>query len=163
MSTYTTFSGVLIRHAQNDWRWIDGTPEPRVRDSSPSEYYNFRIRSGKWVEVLLRDCHRERDILGWVLAGVESGQYQQSDSGDHRGPLLIDDDGARHMMIEPGEDPLRGNEPIVRRRAIPRVALVPVDDWDKWAADHPYGAQWDMANEQSIIERAKQYQEQARQ
>jgi len=33
--THTVFSDKLRRHGRNDWRWPDGTPEPRVRDMSP--------------------------------------------------------------------------------------------------------------------------------
>lgn len=159
MAKITTLGGTLIRHAKNDWRWNDGTPEPRATDLSPSRMYNFRCRTygsgGTYVEVLLSACHRERDVLGWVLAGVEAGKYPQEWSGDHTGPLMMTDDGPTRMHIEPGEDPLLGNEPIIRKRAIPRVALVPVAEWDQWAAEHPYGVQWDTAHEADILGTAR--------
>lgn len=155
----TTLGGTLIRHEKDDWRWVSGVAEPRVTDLSPSSVYNFRCRtfgSGTtYVEVLLRDCHRERDVLGWVLDGIEAGKYRQEWSGDHTGPLMITEDGPTRMHIEPGEDPLKGNEPIIRKRAIPRVALVPVNEWDAWAADNPYGCQWDKVHEDDILAEAR--------
>ena len=48
---------------------------------------------GTYVEVPLGAAHRQSDVLGWVLAGVESGAYRQSVSGDHTGPLVITDEG----------------------------------------------------------------------
>ena len=155
----SVFSGTLQRHGPNDWRWSDGTLEPRVSDLSASTVYNFRCRTGgdgvTFVEVLLSAAHRERDVLGWVLEGAERGQYRQAKSGDHTGPRIMTDEGMQRMRIEPGEDPLHGNEPIVHKRAIPAVALVPVDEWDAWAAEHPYGATWDKADEAEVFARAR--------
>ena len=96
-------------------RWHGGAP---ATDCNPSEHYNFRCRQaggGKVdVEVLLATAHRERDILGWVLARVESGMYQQAISGDHTGPYMLTDEGLTRMRpVEPDEDPLCGNEPII--------------------------------------------------
>ena len=140
----TCLGGTLIRQGRNQWEWSDGTPEPRATDWDPSKHYNFRCRStggGKVaVEVLLATAHLERDMLGWVLARVESGMYPQVRSGDHTGPYMLTDEGITRMRIEPDEDPLCGNEPIVHKRAIPLVALVPWEDWEAWALDHPCGA-----------------------
>jgi hypothetical protein len=158
----SVFGGTLVRVAPDQWVWSDGTPEPRVRDLSPSAHYNFRCRQRyegstctTYVEVLLSVAHRERDVLGWVLAGVEQGRYEQGWSGDHMGPLMITEEGLARMRVEPGEDPLLGHEPILHRRAIPRVALVPVAEWDAWAAEHPYGATWLAADEPAIFARAR--------
>lgn len=111
------------------------------------------------MEIPLSAAHRERDVLGWVIEGVEQGRYTQSLSGDHTGPLrLTEEDGevvVSRMRIEPGEDPLHGNEPVVHKRAIPRVALVPIAEWDAWAKDHPYGAWWDTADEAEIFAKAE--------
>lgn len=153
----TTLGGTLARRDRNEWQWSDGTPEPRVQDLSPSQHYNFRCcnRGGKThVEVLLSAAHREKDVLGWVLDGIATGKYRQNTSGDHTGPLMLTDDGAERIHIDPGEDPLLGNEPIVRKRSIPRVALVPVEEWDLWAALHPYGASWSKDDEQEIFAKA---------
>ena len=156
--TTTIFGGTLIRHDKNDWRWSDGTPEPRVTDLSPSAHYNFRCRTysgATYVEVLLSVAHSERDVLGWVLDGVEAGTCTQDVSGDHSGPIRITDDGVERMRIEPGEDPLLGNEPIIHRRAIPRVALVPIAKWDSWAKAHPYGATWDVDAQDDLLRIAR--------
>ena len=157
---HTVFSGGLTRHGHNDWRWSDGSPEPRVTDLSASQVYNFRCRtygSGEtYIEVLLSAAHKERDVLGWVLDGVAAGSYGQDNSLDHTGPLVIGDQGISRMRVEPGEDPLLGNEPIVSMRAIPRVALVPASEWDVWAAENPYGATWSQNDEAAIFDKARQ-------
>ena len=98
---------------------------------------------------------RNGDDLGWVLDGTESGKYRQGYSGDHTGPMMITDEGIGRMRIEPGEDPLLGSEPIIRRQAIPRVALVPIAEWDQWADEHPYGATWDMPDQDGILAKAR--------
>jgi hypothetical protein len=154
----TTLNGTLRRVGPNQWQWSDGTAEPRVTDLSSSSVYNFRCRTyanATYVEILLSVAHKERDVLGWILDGVAVGKYRQDMSGDHTGPLMLTDDGPTRMRIEPGEDPLRGNEPIVHKRAIPRVALVPIAEWDAWAAENPYGASWDKGVEADIFAKAR--------
>ena len=159
MTRRSVLGGTLIATGANTWEWIDGTPEPRVTDLSPSQHYNFRclaVGSGEtYVEVLLSAAHKERDMLGWVLTGVESGIYLQTPSGDHLGPRVVTDTGMERMRIEPGEDPLHGNEPIIHKRSVPRVALVPISDWDTWSADHPYGATWDSQHQDDIFAKAR--------
>lgn len=159
----SVLGGRLIRCATDTWQWKDGTPEPRVRDLQPGDQWNFRCRSHAkttYVEVLLGECHRHKESLGWVLAGVEAGKYRQDNSGDHTGPIraTLDDEGELHfdrMRIEPGEDPLHGNEPILHSRAIPKVALVPIEDWEQWCLANPLGATWDKTDEAKIFEQAR--------
>lgn len=159
----SVLGGRLIRTGRNAWQWSDGEPEPRVRDLRAGDDWNFRCRnyaSTTYVEVLLSECHRHKETLGWVLAGVESGRYQQDTSGDHTGPMriTIDDDGelqVDRMRIDPGEDPLLGNEPILHTRAIPKVALVPVAEWDDWSNNTPSGASWDREHEDAILAKAR--------
>jgi len=151
----SVFGGTLIRATDGAWVWSDGTPEPRVTGLSASHHYNFRCRNSggtTMVEVLLSIAHREKDTLGWVLDGVENGRYPQAASGDHTGPLVMtDDEPSSRMRIDPGEDPLLGSEPIFHERAIPRVALVPIDEWQAWASVAPYGATWDRHEEADIL------------
>lgn len=157
MGILTVFGGLLARTPDGQWTWSDGRPEPRVTDLSWSVVANFRCVTtggGTYVEVLLSAARREPD-LRWVLDGLEAGRYRQDLSGDHTGPLRLTDEGLSRMRIEPGEDPLAGNEPIVHKRAIPRVALVPVAEWDEWAAGCPYGATWDVADEAGLFARAE--------
>jgi len=158
MRPQSVFGGALVRHGKDDWRWSDGTLEPRVSDLSSSSVYNFRCRQchgSTHVEVLLSAAHREKDVLGWVLDGVADGKYRQDWSGDHTGPLMMTEAGPTRMHIEPGEDPLLGSEPIRHKRAIPLVALVPVAEWDAWADQQPYGATWVTAIEAEIFSKAK--------
>jgi hypothetical protein len=152
----TALGGTLCRIGPDDWHWSDGTPEPRVFDLSPSVRYNFCVRDGAFVEVFLSTAHSERALLGWVLEGVESGEYPQAESTDHTGPLMMTDEGPTRMRVEPGEDPLLGNEPIIHKRAIPRVALVPIAVWDQWAAEHPHGATWSKDDARHIFAKARQ-------
>lgn len=156
MSTLTVFGGVLAR-TPHGWIWSDGTPEPRVSDLSWSAVGNFRCRSSggtTYVEVPLSVCHREPD-LRWVLDAVSAGEYRQDLSGDHVGPRVLTEEGLSRMHVAPGEDPMLGHEPIVRKRAIPRVALVPWSVWERWATEHPYGATWAQADEESLFARAE--------
>lgn len=151
------FNGTLVRQSRNQWQWSDGTPEPRVTDLSPDEW-NFRCRSfgrgGTLVEVL-KGVAIESESLAWVITGYRSGKYQGGTSGDHTGPLMIDDEGIRRMHIQPGEDPLHGNEPLPESRGpIPAVILVPVTEWDAWVRDNPAGASWDVKNETVILDKA---------
>lgn len=156
---HSCLGGALVRRGRNEWVWSDGTTATQVSDLSASKVYNFRCRTDgaghTYVEVLLSAAHKEHDVLGWVLARLESGMYRSDLSGDHTGPLMITDAGQSRMRIEPGEDPLLGNEPILHKRAIPKIALVPVEDWDAWAADCPYGASWDRADEDTIFAKAR--------
>lgn len=78
----SVFSGTLCRVAPDTWMWCDGEPEPSVADLSPSSHYNFRCRGGDQVEVPLRACAREPDVLGWVVDGYEAGRYRVAQSGD---------------------------------------------------------------------------------
>jgi hypothetical protein len=147
----------LVRQEDGSWCWSDGQPEPRVRDLSPDEW-NFRCRSGNgqcYVEVL-RGVAQESEALAWVIAGARAGKYRSGKSGDHTGPVIIDDNGvARRMHIQPGENPLLGHEPLPESPGpIPAVILVPVAEWDEWVRTHPAGAEWDVAHETSILDRA---------
>lgn len=142
----TTLGGTLRRIERDRWEWSDGTPEPRVQDLSGSSHYNFRVQGG-FVEVPAR-LAMEEDALIWVLTGHAEGRFQRALSGDHRGPLVIDTDGAGRAHIHPGTgEPLPGN--------IPRVILVPRAEWDAWSASKPLGATWDKADEPQILAKAR--------
>jgi hypothetical protein len=152
----TCLNGTLIRQTDGSWKWSNGNPEPRIRDLSPDEW-NFRCctRGGKTFVEVLRGVAQESEILGWVIGGAKSGKYESGKSGDHTGPLTIDDYGVHRMHIQNGEDPLLGNEPLPESRGpIPSVILVPVEDWDAWVKANPAGASWDLANETEILDLA---------
>lgn len=154
----TCLGGTLVRVAPNQYQWSDGSPEPRCADLTLSAYYNFRCRAygdgTTYVEVPLSVAYRE-PLLCWVIEGVKSGKYRQSHSGDHTGPRVIKGGSFSRMRIEPGEDPLHGNEPIVHKRATPRVALVPAQEWDERSAQCPCGVIWDRSEQDEIFARAR--------
>lgn len=155
--TLTCLDGTLVRQDDGSWRWSDGQPEPRIRDLSPDEW-NFRCRTyggGQCFVEVLRGVAQESELLAWVIAGARAGKYGSGKSGDHTGPLVIDERGARRMHIQPGEDPLHGNEPLPESCGpIPAVILVPIAEWDAWVKANPAGASWDVADETSILDRA---------
>jgi len=126
---------------------------------SPDEW-NFRCRtygSGRTFVEVLAGHAREYDALTWVLDGARAGRYGSGRSGDHTGPAVIQEDGTLgRMHIPPGTDPLRGHEPITAPGPIPSVILVPIEDWDEWARENPAGAEWDAADEDAILERARE-------
>lgn len=158
--TITTLGGTLVRHGRDEWRWSDGVTERRVRDLSPSREWNFRCRTygggGTYVEVP-RGLATETPTLAWVLERAREGRYQAGLSGDHTGPLVIDDEGLHRAHIAPGEDPLHGHEPMPEQPGpIPQIVLVPVAEWDEWAADHPVGAEWDIEDQDAILARARE-------
>lgn len=152
----TALSGTLQRHGRDDWRWRDGTPEPRVEDLSPDEW-NFRCRTTgerTYAEVL-RGIAQETEALTWVIDRWRAGIYRAGQSGDHTGPLIEEDSGLRRMHIQPGQDPLTGHEPLPESPGpIPAVILVPIEDWDEWVRANPAGAQWLVADEPEILRRA---------
>jgi len=149
-----TLDGTLLRQIDGTWAWSDGTPEPRVRDMHAGDTYNYRCRTygsgGTYVEVPLAAARREPDLT-WVWTGVTAGRYGQSCSGDHTGPLQITEESVSRMRIEPGEDPLLGQEPIDHKRAIPGVALVPIAEWDAWSRQTIVGVWWDQSHEAEIL------------
>lgn len=157
----STLAGTLQRHDDGSWRWSDDTPEPRVHDLSRNGTYNFRVRSyggpgQRYIEVLRQQAENEPD-LQWVLAAHAVGSYRLDQSGGHMGPLVIDEDGPRRMAIRPGEDPIE-DETVPDRKGIPipRVILVPMEDWDRWVRTAPpLGAEWDREHEADILSRAR--------
>lgn len=154
---FACFSGTLIRQSRNQWQWIDGTPESRVTDLSPGEW-NFRCRTygdGVTLVEVMKGAALESEALAWVLTGYRAGKYTGGKCGDHTGPLVIDDAGARRIHIQPGEDPLLGNEPLPESRGpIPAVILVPINEWDAWVHDNPAGATWLTEHETAILDKA---------
>lgn len=152
----SVFSGTLQRVGPNQWQWSDGTPEPRARDLSPDEW-NFRCRTdgGKTFVEVMKGAAMESRALKWVIDGWRAGKYRAGASGDHTGPWIIDDEGLRKSHIQPGEDPLLGNEPLPESPGpIPQVILVPVEEWDAWVKANPAGASWDTRDEEAILDKA---------
>ena len=160
----TTLDGTLARLPGGVWTWRDGTPEPRVHDLSHGAQLNLRCRttgsSRCYVEVP-RGLAREEEDMAWIVDAAREGRYAGGQSGDHTGPRVLvalshrADGSIGRAHIRPGEDPLLGAEPLPEIRGpIPSVILVPVEDWDAWDAEHPYGCEWDAADERDILQRA---------
>lgn len=152
-------AGTLVRHGRDDWRWSDGTPEPRVEDLSPDEW-NLRCRTyggGETYVEVPRGLAQETASLRWVLAGARDGRYGSGRSGDHTGPLTVDHGGLRRMHVRPGSDPLLGHPADADDELpgpIPTVVLVSITEWDAWVREHPAGAVWDRIHEPDILARA---------
>jgi hypothetical protein len=108
----TALSGTLIRWRKNLWAWSDHSPAPDVQDLSAAEFYNFRIRNRRWIEVLVR-LAQEKEALRWVTLGG----YKISLSGYHYGPIVVHEDGHMTRASHNG-------------KVIPEVYLVPVSDWE---------------------------------
>jgi|HubBroStandDraft_6_1064221.scaffolds.fasta_scaffold513922_2 hypothetical protein len=131
----TALSGTLIRWRKNIWAWSDHSPAPEVRDLSTTEYYNFRIRNRRWIEVLVR-LAREKEALHWVTRGG----YEISLSGYHYGPIVVHEDGRMTRASQNG-------------KVIPEVYLVPVADW--LAHDRCLAAQWPATEHNAIVAKAR--------
>jgi len=141
--------GSHIRRLTNDrhsaWAWSDGTPAPQVSDLSASQHFNFRCSSGH-VEVPIATAYHEPE-LRWVWSGQCAGIYRESLSGDHTGP--------KQFVLDPEGIKVKATRADGGKRAIPRVALVPIDVWDRWAAQNPIGATWPTEAEEDIMSKAR--------
>lgn len=154
----TTLDGTLSRRPDGTWCWSDGASEPRVTDLSPDRWsWRCRLYAGSSYVEVLAGVARETPELDWVLEGARAGRYRSGINGDHAGPrIVLDAEGeSRPMHIRPGEDPLRGHEPMPEAPGpIPSVVLVPWPDWQAWCREHPAGAEWSHADEPAILDRA---------
>jgi len=72
----TVLGTTLIRQGPNQWEWCDGTPEPRVRDLTPSMHYHFprrRVCGVPCVEIpfiqVIDDPHLRRLLDGPHMSG----------------------------------------------------------------------------------------------
>jgi hypothetical protein len=131
----TALSGTLIRWRKNIWAWSDHCPAPDVQDLSATDYYHFRIRNRRWIEVLVR-LAREKEALQWVT----QGGYEISLSGYHYGPIVVHEDGRMTRASQNG-------------KVIPEVYLVPVADWA--SHDQCLAAQRPAAEHNAIVAKAR--------
>ena len=144
----TVLNGALIRWGPDLWAWKTGEREPRVKDLKPSFYYNFRIRTygsseysakpNQYIEVPIKLAQTEPE-LSWVNG------YPIGDSGDDTGDKLRTLSGQMvHKSAREGG------------KAIRKVYLVPLEEWDDWNAKTSIGAHWDKADEEAILQKANQ-------
>lgn len=155
----TALGGTLVRKSDG-WYWRDGQRATDVEDLTAGQFYNFRISRGKFVEVPISIAQRDGE-LEWVWNGYRDQKYREDLSGDHRGERVFQIDNWYGEGDIPGisapEVSVRGVG-FVRadgsRRAIARVALVPIEEWDACFAEKPLGITWDRDNEPSIFAKA---------
>jgi hypothetical protein len=84
MAEMTAFGETLIRWAKNTWAWSDNSPALNVRDMTASEYYNFRVRAGRSID--LRPFRVDQLRVGLLHLQVRSGD-QRPVPGRARGRL----------------------------------------------------------------------------
>lgn len=130
----TCLGGTLRRVDQNQWEWIDGTPEPRVRDLLRNDLApNFRVIGGRNGDVEIprnwRDYVDDPAIemaIEWLIK-------------EHGRPADIFGEGIAEALDE--------------HRVFVRGYRVPVKAWDE-VMKVPTGAQWDIEHEEDILQRA---------
>jgi hypothetical protein len=131
----TALSRTLICWRKNVRAWSDHSPVSDLQDLSASEYYNFRIRNRRWIEVLAR-LAREKETLRWVTRGG----YEIALSGYHYGPIVVHEDGCMTRASHNGE-------------VIPEVYLVPIADWD--AHNQCLAGQWPTKEHNATVAKAR--------
>jgi hypothetical protein len=117
--------GLLVRQPDG-WRWRDGSPEPRVRDLTAAQAFEFpRVRSldpsndtlTAYVSITREALDEDADLLADVIAFA--------------GPRAITVGGARGTVE------------------------VPEEVWDAWASDRVIGLGWEPSDEAAILARAE--------
>ena len=157
----TTLGGTLTRRLNGSWVWTaSGEIEPRVKDLYQRDAWpNYRVRGNSHVEVLSADvqgrckhlppgCRNAAELateLTWVPAVADGTAL----SGDHMGMSVIHGDG---RMTRGYADPATGE--TTGAKVIPEVYLVPVEEWDRRAL-RVSGAQWDMADQEALLAKAR--------
>jgi hypothetical protein len=121
----SAIGGLLVRQADG-WRWRDGSPEPRVRDLTAAQAFEFpRVRSidpatgavTPYVSITREALDEDADLLGDVIAFA----------------------GSRALHV-----------------GGPRGTVeVPEEIWDAWASDRVIGLGWNPSDEADILARAE--------
>jgi hypothetical protein len=143
------FGGRLNRWPSNNWTWLDGEKETRVRLFTFADRYPDLCGDHEYVEVPEPMVKAWPLDLGWI---AEAG-YRLSPGTD-----LDSSDREQLAGIEEGQSqsPWMRN-PYLRRFApleeLPPVYFVPIDDWDKLAAE-VIGITWNSGDEAGILEKA---------
>ena len=103
--------GGTLQRYQTGWRWKDGTDEPRVKEVTLDEFFNFTMRDGCFVEVPVFKAEMH-PALSWA----KTGGYALAQSTD---PACV------HEFLT--LFPQRRKEQIA-------AFLVPLSDWKKQAS-----------------------------
>lgn len=121
----SAMGGLLVRRADG-WHWRDGSPEPRVRDLTAAQAFEFpRVRSidptsellTSYVAISREALDEDPDLLADVIAFA--GLRAITAAGD------------------------RG------------AVEVPEEIWDAWASDRVIGLGWEPSDEAAILARAE--------
>ncbi len=121
----SAMGGLLVRQADG-WRWRDGSLEPRVRDLTAAQAFEFpRVRSvdptsgtiTAYVSISRAALDEDADLLADVIAFA--------------GPRAIAVGGPRGTVE------------------------VPEEVWDVWASDRVIGLGWEPSDEAAILARAE--------
>jgi hypothetical protein len=117
--------GLLVRQSDG-WRWRDGNPEPRIRDLTAAQAFEFaRVRSidpatgdiTAYVSITREALDEDGDLLADVIAFA--------------GPRALTVGGPRGTVE------------------------VPEEIWEAWASDQVIGLGWEPADEAAILARAE--------
>ena len=131
------FGGRLIRWADDNWAWVDGTKEDKVVPRTLKKNYpNLEITYDDIeVPTTLAKVHED---LKWVL----DGNYPQKKSATDTTRWYDDrEPDALGRVYLPGEE-------------LPQVFLVPLGDWNTHAKDCA-GPTWSAENEHFIFQKAE--------
>ncbi len=121
----SALGGLLVRQTDG-WRWQDGSSEPRVRDLTAAQAFEFpRVRSidptndsiTDYVSITRSALDEDADLLADVIAFA--------------GPRALVVGGPRGTVE------------------------VPEEIWDAWANDRVIGLGWEPADEAGILARAE--------
>jgi hypothetical protein len=66
-----SLGGTIVRH-DDGWRWSDGSLEPKIKDLTLGEIFNFAFRDGIFIEVPVFKAELEVD-LAWVKTAPNTG------------------------------------------------------------------------------------------
>jgi hypothetical protein len=95
-------------------------------------------KPNRYVEVPVKLAQTEPE-LAWVIG------YPTGNSGDDTGDrLLTQSKEMAHKSAREGG------------KAIRKIYLVPADEWDEWDAKTSIGVHWNRADEEAILEKARQ-------
>lgn len=117
----TAMGGMLLR-TEEGWRWRDHRPEPRVRDITAWEAFQY-------PRVIVRDPSAPEGRAVYVSI-PEAALAEESEL---REVLAEADDRVRRTDEEPG------------------VVQVPLDVWEPWARAMVIGVAWDAADEDELL------------
>lgn len=135
----TCLGGTLRRVGPNQWEWIDGTPEPRVRDLLRNDIApNFRVIGGRNGDVEIPRNWRDYVDDPAIEMAIE---------------WLIREHGRPADVFAEGLA-----EALDSHTVFVRGYRVPVRAWDE-VMNVVTGAMWDLDDEEDILAKAERLRE----